>query len=391
MLVVASGAGVLGVACASNEAAGDGPAPGDPGRVPTPDAGGDAALDARDDAPCADCADFPSVCSDDVLCPNGPFGSPDDPSSLDPRTDVLVVRGRGPNDVWVAGAIGAVAHFDGTSWARSDLGAPETQRALWLRDSGEVAFGTFSNLYTRGPEFDAGDAGISPGGWSLQPPPPAPSSFDPSSQSLRFTWAWPGSNTLWMGTLGTCGLWRLRFTPPSTLEILEGIAPSVCADIGGREVLGIHGVSAASLWAVGGGGAAIHVTGADGDAPVAKPFNSLTPYALRGVWAASENDVWAVGASGTIRHYRGDSLFWEVVDDVPTTRALNAVWGTSAADVWAVGDAGTVLHYDGSHWSRMKVAGLGALRPNLYAVWSPSPGHVWIGGQGVVLSVGGKP
>jgi hypothetical protein len=39
----------------------------------------------------------------------------------------------------------------------------------------------------------------------------------------------------------------------------------------------------------------------------------------------------------------------------------------------------------------VKVAGLGELRPDLYAVWSSAPGHVWIGGQGVVLSLGGKP
>ena len=101
--------------------------------------------------------------------------------------------------------------------------------------------------------------------------------------------------------------------------------------------------------------------------------------------------MWAVGTVGTIRRCRGDVHLWEAVDDVPTNEALNAVWGTSASDIWAVGDAGVVLHYDGARWSRVKVAGLGVARPDLYSVWSPAPGHVWIGGQGVVLSLGGKP
>lgn len=382
------GAAELAVACASNETSSAGQGEFDSGTVL--DASGDAVADGGDDAaPCVDCEEFPAQCTADVLCPNGPFDMPDQAANLDPRTDILVVRGRAANDVWAAGAIGAVAHFDGTSWARSEVGAPETQRALWLRDGSEVAFGTFASLYTRG--LDVGDAGVSPGGWSLLPAPSAPITFDPFSQSLRSTWGPPGADTLWMATFGSGGLWRLHFTAPSTFEILEGISPSLCSDIGCGEMSSIHGVSASSLWAVGGAGAAIHITNADTETPSAKPFNSLTTNALRGVWAAADDDVWAVGASGTIRHYRGDARFWEVVDDVPAKFTFNAVWGTSSADVWAVGDAGVVLHYDGSRWSRIKVAGQGVLRPNLYSVWSPSPGHVWIGGQGVVLSLGGKP
>ena len=61
-----------------------------------------------------------------------------------------------------------------------------------------------------------------------------------------------------------------------------------------------------------------------------------------------------------------------------------------STDVWAVGDEGVVLRYDGKSWSRVKVAGLGAERPNLTAVWVAAGGHVWVGGEGVVLSLRGK-
>ncbi len=39
----------------------------------------------------------------------------------------------------------------------------------------------------------------------------------------------------------------------------------------------------------------------------------------------------------------------------------------------------------------MKIAGLGARRPNVYAVWLSGPGDVWVAGHGVVLNLGGKP
>ena len=61
------------------------------------------------------------------------------------------------------------------------------------------------------------------------------------------------------------------------------------------------------------------------------------------------------------------------------------------ADVWVAGNAGVVLHYDGQTWSRVKIAGLGARRPDLFALWSPAPGRIWVGGYGIVLALGGKP
>ncbi|MBN9160348.1 MAG: hypothetical protein J0I07_05260 [Myxococcales bacterium] len=47
--------------------------------------------------------------------------------------------------------------------------------------------------------------------------------------------------------------------------------------------------------------------------------------------------------------------------------------------------------YDGSRWSRVKVAGAGVRRPDLYTIWSPGAGHVWVGGQGILLALGGNP
>lgn len=354
----------------------------------------DAAASDADAGPCTadDCEYFPEACAPDVLCPSGPF-HPDNPAvGLDWRTRINVIRGRSASDVWAAGTVGTVAHFDGTSWTQSETGTRESLRELWLPGAGEIAFRSLETVYARG--LDAGDAGssdagaaVSAGGWSLREVAPTAS----LGGHLEPVWAVPGADSLWVAT-GT-RVWRLDLTGGSTFEGAQSISSSVCGARSCGSPRSLHGLSAntVSLWVVGDLGLAIRVTDADGPSPAVTSLNAQTWDGLTGVWAASDTDVWAVGGTGTIRHYTGDGLRWDVVSDVPTVERLNAVWGTSPSDVWAVGNAGVVLHYDGIRWSRVKVAGLGARRPDLYTVWSPGAGYVWIGGYGVVLGLGGKP
>jgi hypothetical protein len=153
----------------------------------------------------------------------------------------------------------------------------------------------------------------------------------------------------------------------------------------------IHGASPGVVWAVGSKGSASRITGADDESPVVETFNSLTWNQLRGVWAVSDDEAWAVGATGTIRLFRRGSLAAEVADGIPPSMNLRAISGSSSSDVWAVGDSGVVLHYDGTAWSRVRIAGLGRRRPDLTAVWMASAGHLWVGGEGVILSLGGRP
>lgn len=359
--------------------------------VPSADAAVEAAPDAPS-PPCDDCAWFPDACTSDILCQSGPFVVGAAGGTLDSRTRMNVVRGRSESDVWAAGALGAVAHFDGTSWKVSDLGVPASVTALWLRDSGEIAMAAMSTLYTHG--LPGG------GGWTSPDAPSTPPDYRGTNMTLMSTFAAPGAQWMWCATrsedadpaMRTSGLWRLRRTAEGTFEIGVGIAPETCRfTYPCSQMTSVHGLSPSELWAVGSAGAAIHLVDADGDVPVAEPFNTQTMNALNGVWVAPNGDVWAVGAQGTVRHHQGNSRVWDVVADVPTTVDLNAIWGTSGADIWAVGNMGVVLHYDGAKWSRVAVAGLGQRRPNLTSVWTASPGHVWIAGQGALLSIGGNP
>ncbi len=396
-LVVAAVAGIA--ACATMDSPlGEYDDSSEPSGVPDPAAAADGGTDAEptdvDAGPCADCEYFPEVCTPDALCAGGPFDPNTPGGSLDLRARIMVIRGRSSSDVWAAGALGALAHFDGTTWRRSDPGPRETMRALWLRDSEEIAVTLPTRFYARGVD---GGAAPSADGWTVHDTAgPLPPSFMSMFVQFESAWAAPGSDSLWcamrVATPGlTSGLWRLRRSPTSAFELGLGVPAEVCTELPCLDMRSLHGASANELWAVGPRGAALRITNAESETPSVKAFNSRTWDALNGVWAASASEAWAVGAGGTIRHYAGHPIDWEVVSDVPTTSHLNAVWGSSSSDVWAVGDAGVVLHYDGKTWSRVKVAGLGARRPDLMTVWTSAPGHVWIGGHGVILSLGGKP
>jgi hypothetical protein len=103
---------------------------------------------------------------------------------------------------------------------------------------------------------------------------------------------------------------------------------------------------------------------------------------LEGLWGFAENDVWAVGAQGAIRHWTGGDA-WSIVPS-PVTVDLHAVWGSRSDDVWAVGDAGMVLHWDGKIWSVTPTPFGDTNRPRLYAV-SGTGSDVWIAGESTLL------
>ena len=111
---------------------------------------------------------------------------------------------------------------------------------------------------------------------------------------------------------------------------------------------------------------------------------------LFGIWAASDDEAWAVGGSFSssgskrvIRHLSGGQ--WVSVDspaDVAAETTYFKVWGAGASDVWIVGDGGVVLHWDGSALTRDARVG-GAER--FLTVHGCDAQNVWIVG-GTVTS-----
>jgi len=395
------------VACATSDDAGETREP-DPHVLVVEDAGAEASSDADASAPCVtDCEYFPPTCSEDVLCSNGLF-DPNGADPIDDRVTIQVIRGRSATDVWVVGGGGTQRRFDGQAWIRSELpknshlqvGGTPSSETLWLRDGSEVGFtglSLFANAYSRGLVATA-DGGVeSADGWTKNARPMIAGRrpYDPDSQHVLAGWSVPGAEAFWLATVepGTppvSGLVRLAVTDtsdPTNPALFFGQVMVLDQAV----FTALHGASADDFWAVGMHGVTLHVTGANDATPTLKHYNSRTRNALHGVWAAAPSDVWAVGYSGTVRHYTGDDSLWELVEGIPESVMFNAIYGTSASDIWAIGNDATVYHYDGVAWSRVKIAGLGPKRPNLVSVWAADPEHVWIGGEGIVLSLGGKP
>jgi hypothetical protein len=91
------------------------------------------------------------------------------------------------------------------------------------------------------------------------------------------------------------------------------------------------------------------------------------------LWGSGVDDVWAVGGSGSIRHWDGST--WTPVAS-GTSSDLTGVSGHGAADVWAVGPAGTVVNWNGASWGSVAEGSIGPLS----AVWGRAPDDVWTGG-----------
>src|SRR5690606_2185234 len=102
----------------------------------------------------------------------------------------------------------------------------------------------------------------------------------------------------------------------------------------------IHGIDTNHVWAVGLGRFSEFNGSAWND------LTSPTGGSIRGVWAASADDIWIVGDGGVLFHWDGST--WE-----NQSGGVNytSVWGASSNNVWITGDAGTLRYLDGGSWT----------------------------------------
>jgi hypothetical protein len=145
---------------------------------------------------------------------------------------------------------------------------------------------------------------------------------------------------------------------------------------------------------VGGGGAT--VLKVEGDTVTRTPTPDFFGNTVFGVWGPDPSDVWAVGGwagrAGFAWHYNGSE--WTDIPlpaDLPRSQtgeipALFKVWGRSTNDVWIVGARGTVLHWDGAGLTRIPAD----TEDTLFAVHGHADDIVIVGGEsrGVVLRGG---
>jgi hypothetical protein len=234
------------------------------------------------------------------------------------------IYGFSPTDVFIAGDDVAILRYNGSAWNKMTTSHPNflpNFNALWGATNADVwAVGTgYLRMRYNGST------------WS--------GSTNIISNNLRGVWGSSSTNVYTVGDFGT--VYRYNGTSWSADIDVTGIN-DLWLDF--RD---IWGVSANEIFLVGdydpngtgdgdNSGAVLKYTGTQWSF-----FWKDSIPELRGIWGSSANDFFVVGLKGSIAHFDG-TKFTKM--NSGTTQNLLRVWGT-ATDVFAVGAYGTILHY----------------------------------------------
>jgi hypothetical protein len=309
----------------------------------------------------------------------------------------------GPSDVWAAGLGGVMAHWDGAAWTQ----ITPPPRPMGVYSAAAIWADTPSDAWAAGNgPVDAQLAHWNGSTWE-------PSTISAASPAyLYFVDIWgTGPNDVWgtgSGPDPTGGriihwdgtTWSDMFDMPHIYEFagMWGAAPNDVWFAGGNGVIAhwdgkgittttlptmdgfsvIVGTSANDIWALGGANDALSsIYHWDGSGWTAATVPQTSGF-VSGAYAASPNDIWAVGFEGGAVHWDGSS--WSV----PSTalpEEVGAIWGSGPSDIWAVGWFGAALHYDGSTWTP-----IGITESDLVGVSGTSANDVWmLSGAGAIL------
>jgi hypothetical protein len=258
------------------------------------------------------------------------------------------IRGDDPNDVWVSGGAGLVAHYDG-SWSASNIGTTDDVVAIWPLSGTDVYAATRSGVY----HFDGSS-------WTLTPMPlpvlgvwaDAPDDVVITGQqgmAMRFDGTrWSAMRSLADGVLeveGGTGPDDLYAVGRGTQYALgvpvyrwDGLAWTRMPDVVESSPPALH-VDADEVIAA---ATTIHREHDAYWGPIATP-----PVNLAAVDARAPDDVIAVGAGGAVMQY--DGMFWRSLE-LGTFDDLEDVWGDARSDRIIVGGS-SILQWDGIAWS----------------------------------------
>ncbi len=145
----------------------------------------------------------------------------------------------------------------------------------------------------------------------------------------------------------------------------------------------VHGVGD-TLWVVGEQGRALRFEAGE----FVEEYDTGAGVQLWGVWAAAEDDVWAVGGnprdrqgSPVIVHWDGNTwTLFEVPElDRDFVTSMFKVWGTGPDNVFAIGAVGVILRWDGTSWTQVP-SGTG---DDLVSLWGRAADDIIaVGGRG---------
>jgi hypothetical protein len=168
----------------------------------------------------------------------------------------------------------------------------------------------------------------------------------------------------------------------------------------GGSLNGIYGLSKDKMWVVGEGLATIPFEKRDTTWAFAAYWNKdkwvdISPKSfnvrLSGVWAYDENNVWAVGPSGSILYYDGKTWTAQYNN---SGYMLYDIHGTDPKHLYAAGadnsySRGILLKFNGTGWQRVPTSFYDSNGP-FHSVWVESEQSVWVAGIGMMFHGGGS-
>ena len=256
------------------------------------------------------------------------------------KPDLRFVWGGGPTEVWVGGTQGALSRFDGVSWqSQTDKLVPFQPQVLnftgghgtaaddvWFVIDGGVIFHwngsefTFQNLNGAG------------------------------SASPKAVWA-VSREEVWVagdeGKMIKKGSKGFQSQPTASVGVQQ---QALWADPAGR------------LWAVGGSNLQRETSGSW------QRYSGQVELNLYAIYGRSANDIWAVGAGGTILHWNG--AYWANTTGGVQATGLH-VHGLDSDNVWFVGDPGRAIKKVGAAFLSADIRSFPS------AVYVVAPDRVW--------------
>lgn len=130
-------------------------------------------------------------------------------------------------------------------------------------------------------------------------------------------------------------------------------------------------VGADDVWLVGAAGTIVRYAGGKLSA-IPSPTSTLAA-----IWATAADDVWAGGTSGPT-HWDGQAWRPIGITTDPASSRLNAFWGCAADDIWATGPI--AKRWDGKSWLGLTIPSDALLTDRDFrAVWGSACDDVWAG------------
>ena len=323
--------------------------------------------------------------------------------------DPIAAWGSSPTDLWVVGASGAYARYDGSTWTRSSLAiaASRNLTAIWGSSSADVYViggslvfhSSDGSTWAQVAALSATDTATAVygngltdvyvmGHDTLQHPILShwdgtawtPLSVDTAANHILFRSLYVHGADVWLAGLGgtahyASGVWQVFADPFAAMISVHGTDPSNVWAVG----FSATNVSARILrWDP------VHLNWIVDQSP---QLSLVIPF---DVWTSGPNDVWMIAEDLDDRtnavpwHFDGNS--WTAVGSQlgileslnHGTQALNATFGTDASNVWAVGTSGLVLNSGASGWQQVGPRNVGI---GWNGVWGTAANDIWIVGD----------